>query len=370
MTFVLVGNSARIALPVLQAVRSFANENCVVAGSRETAGLRWSRLCKRHELIDFNDDDHSARLIGGLAQRTPNAMLIPFDCEGIRLLNRLGSRLSIACVPFPDLATLDMFDDKWRFHQFCLANALPAPTTLYAGSKTELDFGALEAQLGLPFVVKPTNCSGSQGVQIVRSRRNLEEQILQNPDYQFAPLIAQRYIDGPDMDINLLSVHGRLRAFSIHRIDGPWMDFVPHVALEEIAGKICRDSGYHGVMNVDVRLDKSTGNVFLVESNPRFWASLAAAVGCGLNFVAESVRESATADAPRRLTSGRFLTRHPLLTPSAWGQAFSDRGETGRLLRARLFDLYSLGQLAQEVPGIASRFALRGKAWLQPLPTP
>ena len=370
MNFVLVGNSARIALPVLQAVRSFGNEACFLAGSRETAALRWSRLCKRHVLIDFDDDDESVRRINDLAQKAPQAMLIPFDCEGIRLVNRVGGRLTPASIPVPDLPTLDMFDDKWRFYQFCLANALPAPATRWIGSKKNLDFSALETQLGLPFVLKPTNCSGSLGVQIVRSRRSFEQEILHNPSYQHAPLIAQRYVDGMDMDINLLSVHGRLCAFSIHRIEGSWMDFVPHAALEAIAEKICRDSGYHGAMNVDVRLDKGTGEVFLVESNPRFWASLTAAVGCGLNFVAESVNPAKPGDGPRRLTSGRFHTRHPLLRPSAWRQLFSDSGQTGRLLRARLFDPYSLGQLARELPGMALRYLVRRKASLRPLPRP
>jgi hypothetical protein len=95
-----------------------------------------------------------------------------------------------------------------------------------------------------------------------------------------------------------------------------------------------------------------------------------AAVGCGLNFVAESVRARAPGDTPRQLASGRFHTRHPLLRPAAWRQLVSDHGEAGRLLRARLFDLYSLGQLAQQLPGMASRLLVRGKAPPRQLATP
>jgi biotin carboxylase len=364
MTFVLVGNSVRIALPVLQALRSFGDESCILAGSRETIGLRWSRLCDRHVLIDFADDDASVNAINGLAQETSQPILVPFDCEAIRLVNRVRSRLRMDSIPVPDAATLDMFDDKWRFYEFCQANGLPAPQTRYVGAKCNLNFSAIEAELGLPFVIKPTNCSGSLGVEVVHSREFFEERIVRNPQYQYAPLIAQRYVDGADMDINLVSVHGRLCAFSIHQVNGCWMDFVPHARLEEIADEICRAGAYHGAMNVDVRLETGSGKVFLIESNPRFWATLTAAVGCGLNFVAESVKPSAPGAAPRRLTAGRFQTRHPLLRPSAWWQLLADRGETGRLLRARLFDLYSLGQFAQEVPEMASRRLLRGKALL------
>jgi predicted ATP-grasp superfamily ATP-dependent carboligase len=265
----------------------------------------------------------------------------------------------------PDLPALEMLDDKWRFYEFCAANTLPVPATRYVGAKADLDFGALEAELGLPFVVKPTNWSGSIGVQIVRDRGDVEEKIRGNASYQFGSLIAQRYIDGVDMGINVLSLRGRLCAFSIQSVvNWPLIEFVANAAMEDMAAKICHGSGYHGVMNVDVRLEEGTGKVFLMEANPRFWATLAASAGCGLNFLAESVKQSGCGDGPRGLTSGRYDTRHPLLVPSAWWRIVSDPSATGRLLRARLFDVYSLGRLAQEIPGMASRRVRRAASFL------
>ena len=360
-TFVLVGNSPRIALPVLQAVYSLGGGKSVVAGGPQTYALRWTRLCRRHVALDLRDDEGAVRAINRLARQEPGATLIPYDCDAVRLFNRVRGRLLLDSVPVPDSAALEMFDDKWAFYRFCLANGLPVPKTGYIGSKRNLDFGALEAQFGLPFVIKPTNCSGSEGVVVVRSREDLEERILRDPGYGFGSLIAQRYIEGIDMDINLLSIQGRLRAVSIHRTRGSWIEFVPHAELEEIASKVCEGSDYHGVMNVDVRLEQGTGKCFVIESNPRFWATLAAPVGCGLNFLAESLQPCGPLELPRCLASGRFQTRHPLLTPGVWRQLCVDHGATGRLLRARLFDLYGLAQLAQEVPAMAWRIALRGK---------
>ena len=336
-------------------------EGCILAGTRETLGLRWSSLCRRHVLIDLDDDARSVRLINGIAQEDPQALLVPFDCEGIRLVNRVRSKLALASIPVPDLPALEMLDDKWRFYRFCEAHALLMPATRHVGSKANLDFGALEAGLGLPFIVKPTNSSGSMGVQIVRNRADLEEKIRGNAAYRFGPLIAQRYIDGVDMGINVLSLRGQLCAFSIHRVaNWPLIEFVPHAAMEGMAAKICRDSGYHGVMNVDVRVEEGTGKVFVMEANPRFWATLAASAGCGLNFLAASVEQAACGDSPRRLTSGCYNTRHPLLVPSSWRRIASDPGPAGRLLRSRLFDLYSLGQLAREIPGMTARWVRRG----------
>jgi len=357
--FILVGNSVRIALPVLQALRSAGHVRCAVVGGQAASGLRWSHLCRLHAAIDFTQDDTAVRAINLMAKQSPQALLIPFDCDAIRLVNRVQDRLELKSIPVPALATLNMLDDKWTFYQFCVANALPVPLTCFIGPKSNLDFGTLQSELGLPFIIKPTNESGSHGVQVVRSREELEQKIVKNTDYQFNPLIAQQYIEGLDMDINLFAVAGQLQAVSVHRPDPSFIDFVPHPKLEELAEKICRFSDYSGVMNADVRLEKSTGDVFLIESNPRFWATLASTVDCGLNFAAESIQYFEPCAAPLRLTSGRSYTRHPFLRPSSWWQLMSDRTEKGRLLRAKAFDLYSFGQLMRDVPAILKRGVTR-----------
>jgi len=353
--FILIGNSPRLALPVLQAMHSAGNTRCALVGGQQTAALRWSHLCRQHAVMDLTQDEAVVRVINHMAQQNAHALLIPFDCEAIRLVNRVQGCLSLRSIPVPDLATLNMFDDKWAFYQFCLANALPVPLTLFIGPKSNLDFDTIESELGLPFIIKPSNESGSNGVQLVNSRNALDVCIVKNAAYQFSPLIAQKYIEGIDMDINLFSVAGQLRAVSIHRPGKFFIDFMPHPKLEEIAEKICRMSHYNGLMNADVRLDTKTGDVFLIESNPRFWATLASTVDCGLNFASESIKLSDATVLPRRLTSGRFYARHPLLMPSSWWRLVSDRTERGRLLRARAFDLYGLGLLVREIPAKLSR---------------
>ena len=362
MTFVLVGKSPRIALSVLQAVRSLGKHRCVVAGDAATRGLRWSSLCSRHFTIAFDDEDadeEALRLINGIADDHPQALLIPFDCDGVRLLNRIASRLRLGWYPVPDLRTMETMADKWRFHQCCLAHELPVPQTLHVDSRSQLDFGALEAELGLPFVVKAIGRADSPGIRVVRSADELKHQVMESEAHAAGGLLAQRYIDGADLWVNLLAQHGQLRAVSIQRRGRSWMEFVPNAALEDIADKLSRYSRYHGVMHLAVRVEKGSGAPYLLESNPRLWDSLEATVACGLNFIGEGLSPARPGEAPRRLASGRFSTRHPLLRPASWWEALSDSGPRGRLQRARLFDPYLLGQLVREVPQMAGRSASR-----------
>jgi predicted ATP-grasp superfamily ATP-dependent carboligase len=364
--FLVVGKSRVIITAVLEAIHSFSKAHIVVLGDEESAPLRWSRLCAKKMTIAFDGstDRRFVEMANAYAAKYPHAMLLAVDCDAVRLTNRVRGQLksNIDIAPIPDTHTLDMFDDKWQFHQFCVRHGLHVPMTLFAGGKDALDFDRLAGELGLPFVVKPTNMAGSAGVQIVTSKTGFEKNIAQNDSYRYGSLIVQRFIEGVDIDLSLLSVRGVLSALAIQQVNGSTINFVPNAYLETIASKIARDSAYHGVMHIDARIDKHTGQIFLIESNPRFWASLTAAAWCGFNFVAASVGPASLPFAPYKLTSGEASTKHPAVRPSAWKSLATDSGYQGRLLRAQVFDPYSLGQLAREVPVMSWRYAKRKAA--------
>jgi ATP-grasp domain len=354
MHLYLLGKAARIALPMMQAAQALKADGylpCTLIGDLETAPLRQSAHCDGHLLVDFErpDDDRFCRLIHALAEKNPDAVLMPYDCDGIRLASRLRHRLRMRCSPIPDLETLDMLDDKWRFHGFCARNALSVPPSCRLTSKRSLGFAALTAQFGLPFVLKPITGSGSVGVRIIRSETQFNRDILNNPDYDFAPLIAQQFIDGEDIDLSLQATNGRLTALAIQQSRGRQVRFVRNAYLEGVAGQICEASLFHGVMHIDARVERGTGRVFLIECNPRFWASHTAAAACGLNFISASLRRAEPREGVHSLTEGTCNTRHPLLQPSAWLKLALDRQVAGRLLRIRLFDFYTLRELFGEM---------------------
>lgn len=350
--FIVVGKSKNVVVAVLQAIRSFSREKAVVIGDEETTMLRWSALCKQQVTLSFDgkSDEAFVAAVNNVLAQAPEAILIPADCEGIRMVNRMREHLKIDITPIPDLQTLNMFDDKSQFDQFCRRHALPVPLTRRFQDKHELDYDALAAEFGVPFVLKPINQAGSLGVVIIRSRAQYEETVVGEGKYPYSPILAQQYIDGADIDISLLAIRGRLSAFAIQQVDGASIQFLANPQLERIAAKLCEVSGFHGVMHIDARRERGTGRMFLIESNPRFWATLTASVWCGINFVAESIRETPRPNGPLRLVSGSASTRHPLMRPAAWGGLVKDGSEQGRLLRAIAFDLPGIGHLLKELP--------------------
>lgn len=363
INFIVTGNCKRVVSAVLLAIRSFTDAKCIVVGGQATRVLRWSGLCKRQVTVDLDggNDAGYVELVNRIASENPHVVLIPADCDAIRLVNRVRGKLKMRTTPVPDLPTLNMLDNKWLFHQFCSEHGLRVPETQFFDRKADMDFGRIVAALGLPFVVKPLNCAGSTGVHIVRSEKDFHASILDNAGYEFGALIAQRYINGADVDISFLALGGRMSAFAIQQASGAHVHFLSNPALQSMAAKLAEASEFHGVMHVDARVEDGTGKVYLIESNPRFWASLTASVWCGLNFVAESLLPAPGTIGVRALTTGSANVRNPLVRFSAWRDLFADRGGQGRLLRGMAFDPPALGAFARELPTAMLRVAARCK---------
>lgn len=375
--YIVVGSCQRLLRQVLVALRSAADANCVVIGGENTRNLKWSALCSRNYVLDFDrhagtsGDERFTNLVHRLANDLPDATLIPADCEGTRVINRVKPHLpDIDTVPHADLSTLDTLDDKWRFFQFCSAHSITVPDTVYIGPKTSLNYAELARRFGVPFIIKPINQAGSTGVHVVTDEAFFNNVILANDAYQFDSLIAQKYIDGIDLCFNFFAMDGEVSAFTIQQRVGSTVNFLAHPQLEQLGRRLAKAANYNGVMCVDARVDADTGKVYLIESNPRFWASLGASVWCGVNFVIESIEKVKRIEAPRTITSGVFNERHPVLRPAAWTSALFDASAQGRILRAQLRDLPVVSSVLISVPQMLWRYANRRAAGVSALSAP
>jgi predicted ATP-grasp superfamily ATP-dependent carboligase len=347
INLLVVGFSKPLVVQVMLAARAFTESRLIAVCARGTRYLRYSVLCADYEEIEFSGTDDTAfvAMANGYASRHANLIVVPADCAGSRMVNRVRALLTMRIVACPDVAALDRLEDKWDFHILCRNLGLQTPATLYIGDKKALRFSSVAEHLGLPFVVKPTNEDSSRGACILGSEMEYNQVIRDNAAYQFAPLIAQRYVAGTDVGLNFHASDGRVTAISIQRRDdylhdGSPIQFFPEPYLQSVAGRIAAATDYDGVMNVDARIESGSGKVYLFESNPRFWRSLSASVWCGVNFVEQCLRDSAVEETPRLLVAGTADTYyHPLYRPVLWRDAIRGAGSRGRLARLMLLDI-------------------------------
>lgn len=347
--FIVIGLSRAIVLQVLLGVRSFTNARCLAICNIGTRFLRHSTLCSEYHEARFNgsDDDALVEHINRFCDEAGSTTLIPADCDGIRLVDRLRGRVKASIIPSPSAAQVDLFENKWRFYEFCNEYGLRAPDSRFVADKQALDFGQTAAALGLPFIIKPLDEDASRGVYIISTEKQYDYEIRNNPRYQYAPLIVQRYIKGGDIDLNVLGANGQLRAFSVQqRIDpsndGSPITFLSNPYLEHVAHVVAEQYGYNGVMHIDARIEQDSGQIYLFESNPRFWRSHSASIWCGLNFVEQAAMQSVESGTKSVAEGTADTYMHPLFSPRLLPHAFFGSGQRRRFARAMLFDICNL----------------------------
>jgi len=360
--YIVLSYCKRLLRQVLLSLREFADPRQIVAiAGPQARDMRWSGLAGRHLPATFapQDDDRLVTMVNTLGALLQDPVLIPADCDAAMALNRVGGHLAVRSIPLAPNPLLARLNDKWGFHGICREAGLRVPRTVHVGRKDNLDYDALAAQLGLPFVLKPTNQAGSNGVLVVHGHEQWMRQVVPDNVYRFDSLIAQQYVPGVDLCFSFLARDGDVAAFSIQQRVGPTIRFLENAELEMLGLRLAEATRYSGVMNIDARVEEGSGRVFLIESNPRFWASLAASVWCGLNFVAESIAPVERRAVPRRLTAGVYYERHPVMRPSVWLRYAFDSGREGRMWRAAMGDVTSLKDVIRQLPEMGRNYSSR-----------
>lgn len=348
-TLVIVGTS--LWHFVIASILSFCNPEIILVGPED--GENITRFRRKMKFIEadlcLNNAGKFVHTINSLRPKYPNVLLIASDVDGAKILSCTRNQLRYDCTILPDVKTLEMFDDKWRFYNFCKEHLFPVPTTIYFSSKAEMVFSKIEECLSTPFVIKPTNASFSKGVCIINNESELERNVLNNKDYNYTPLLAQQYIEGKDIDLSLLSYNGNLRAAAIQTKKKFVTSFCKSDELLNIAHHLaCLN--YNGLMHVDARLQHKTGKIFLIESNPRFWASMSAATYCGLNFVEELINAENKFERTKYLLSGNFKHSYFYNRPSVLLRYLFGSDSKAKLFRASVFNYHSLVHSCKKLP--------------------
>lgn len=150
-----------------------------------------------------------------------------------------------------------------------------------------------------PIVVKPRVGRGSRGLGLVHSEDELVT-FLQSSPYKPENLLLQEYIDGPEYTISVVVWRdGKVQAVVpkeiIHK------QGITRLAVTKFNSKIdeiCRLVQKHlnadGPFNVQLRLNKETGEPGIFEINPRFSTSVSLTVAAGIDEIGELLKQALT----------------------------------------------------------------------------
>jgi D-aspartate ligase len=293
---ILSGDSP-FALAVVRAFRNQTDWQVSVLGKHFFCPAGFSRYCRQKRVLrpsesdkDFADRNPLLEVI----QEVQADLLLPVDIPNIRLVIEHRKSIEKYCRVglVPSLESFLIANDKSDFLEFTQRNSIPHPRSLII-RPSEID-SLIEELSGFRFPILLKHPQSGYGRGIHRVETIDELMAICNREFNKTDnYIAQEEVPGTDIDCSVLCFNGDVVASTVQRpILTNTRDFAPAPVIEiiddpkalRLAQNIVHRLNWNGVAHIDLRYDNRTGEVFVIEMNPRCWGSLEASTRSGVNF--------------------------------------------------------------------------------------
>ena len=199
-------------------------------------------------------------------------IVIPCMDPAILVAAKLKEKFSSVFIPVSSYSDCVTFFDKQKANDWFVENCIRVP----------------ETNNTLPFIAKPKGGSASKGIIIVASEM---EKAFFYKKYKQADYIIQRFITGEEYTVDCyVSRRGRI------------LSVVPRIRLEVVSGEVTRSrttrdekiiavskeilekSKLIGPINIQYIRESVSGELFLIEINPRFGGGVLCSIQAGANI--------------------------------------------------------------------------------------
>ena len=314
----LTDGDCRIALPILRSL-SKKGINAVVAADRKRMLLSFSKYCKTIFARPYPNAqvDRSLFLdtIEKMLKRTQFDVLFPVCEWAVVPISEERHRITrYTRLPLPSHQSLMSTFDKTQTLKLAKELNVPAPETYEVHSESELQ--EIARKVTYPAVVKPRTSwvwTGEQAsfsrASYVRSPVELVE-TYQKIHKVFPFPLVQQYIPGIGRmySIGALYSHSHSRAMCCIKVDRAYpisggnsvlRESAPmDPKMKEYATKLLDALNWHGIAEVEFKIDPRDNTPKLMEINGRWWASLEVVTRAGMDLPYMLYRLAMDGDVP------------------------------------------------------------------------
>jgi predicted ATP-grasp superfamily ATP-dependent carboligase len=288
MKILILFTNDGLALNVIRCLAPLGIE-CYMFGEGEIVSVRLSKHCRECLPFKFNRQNptqESIDAINAYCKDKGIECILPVDVDVIVFLTKIKDRLAngVKTIPLADADLLETLDDKWEFTKLLQKLQLPVPRTFCANNLEELK----AIDIAFPCALKPVRgrgrwlTGGNAADYIMKDR---EAFLAAGRDPKVFPLLIQEFIPGDDVGLSILASGGKVIAHTIKKwVSSDRIELIDSPALVELGQKMVTATGFEGIADFDLRIDKRDGIFKFFECNPRFWGSLRASFWDGLNF--------------------------------------------------------------------------------------
>ncbi len=278
----MLSDQFRFAYRILRCFHA-AGAKVHVLGAKGSRGLRFSRFCAtfRERVNGYRGD------LGALIQEVNSViaqlgvdLVVSGEHAMMRPLIVMAPALNAPCFPMPSIEQFDLLNNKWLFTQLCRSLDIRCPRSQLFADVSALNRALKSGEISIPFVAKPLDFDGSRGVLSVLRAIDLRKL----DSIQYSPIIVQEFVGGADIAASVYCDHGEIKAFIVHRLKRATYFTLESDEIRADIEKIVVATRANGIMNFDMRVG-SSGDVYWLECNPRFFFWTHMALLAGVPFV-------------------------------------------------------------------------------------
>jgi carbamoylphosphate synthase large subunit len=260
-------------------------------------------------LVPSGSDDNYIDVISEIIiQESIDVILPGSDEEAIAISAKKDRLKSLGAIPLvSDIECLQLITNKYETYLQLKKNDIPVPEFTAVKSKAELK-SALK-KYGYPdntVIVKPACGRGGRGLHVLLGEKKApqwlgagkREKRVEKGDFidnDFDNILDEIVmvmpcLQSPAYDADVIAIEGEAKAIVLReRINPPGIPFLGnHIRsnkeVEEYCALVTKALGLNGIHDIDLMTDYS-GNIRVLEVNPRPSGSLAASLVAGYNLI-------------------------------------------------------------------------------------
>jgi predicted ATP-grasp superfamily ATP-dependent carboligase len=297
MKVLVTDGSYEHTLAIVRYLGRLGIEVCAIGESRSTLSFH-SKYC--HERIigpNPSLEQEYAEFLQRTLRQGTFEVLIPVGYRSTSVVSRhRGDLEGLVRFVLPDQESVELASNKKKTYALADKIGIPYPRTVYPQSLAELE--SMSGSLDYPVVIKGLLEAGRQLVRYPSSRQELirDYRVMceeNNLDGETLPMV-QEYIRG-DITYSFCGLYQKgvckkifmfkeIRSVPVRGGSASYAESFYDPTLKEYGMRLLGSLNWHGVANIEFKLEKSTGRLKLMEVNPKFWASLEVALRAGVNF--------------------------------------------------------------------------------------
>ena len=282
------------AIPVIKSLRKVGYTVCGVGESKYGYGSNSRYLNKFYLYEDVEDVDKYYLFLIELLKKEKYDAVIPMRDENTKLLSKYRDQLlTYTHFVVPDDETFERGFDKHKLMDVCQKNGYPHPQTIIVeGESLEgLDID----NLIFPVLIKPNHTAGGRGMTLVQDKEELKDKF--SSIYQkYGACHLQTYIPagGSQVEFQLYidenkqlvnsSVIYKYRWYPENGGSSCCAKSLKNDEVVQMLYHLLLDIGWVGFADFDTIENPRTGELLIMELNPRLPACVKAVFEAGINW--------------------------------------------------------------------------------------